>query len=131
MADTDSVLRWVDGYEQRWRDLDAGRLVELFTPDVEYLHEPYAEPVKGLPALETFWVGESEPGEVFVMTREVLCASGDTAVVRAEVRYGDPVEAEYRDLWVLSFAADGRVSRFEEWPFWPTHGRVPEDQQPA
>lgn len=131
MADTDSVLRWVDGYEDRWRDLDAPRLVELFTSDVEYLPEPYAEPVVGLPALEAFWVAESEPGEVFTMSREVVCVSARTAVVRAEVRYGNPVEAEYLDLWVLTFAPDGRVARFEEWPFWPPHGRVPEDRHPA
>ena len=26
---------------------------------------------------------------------------------------------EYRDLWVLRFAADGRVEHFEEWAYWP------------
>ena len=36
-----------------------------------------------------------------------------------EVRYGDPVGQEYRDLWVLSFAGDGRVEEFEEWAYWP------------
>jgi hypothetical protein len=35
------------------------------------------------------------------------------------VRYGDPVHQEYRDLWVLRFADDGRVSDFEEWAYWP------------
>jgi hypothetical protein len=41
------------------------------------------------------------------------------AVVRAEVSYGDPPTQEYRDLWVIRFAADGRCAWFEEWPFWP------------
>jgi len=44
---------------------------------------------------------------------------GDAAVVRAEVRYGDPVRQEYRDLWVMRLAHDGRCSWFEEWPYWP------------
>ena len=39
-------------------------------------------------------------------------------MVRLEVRYGKPVRQEYRDLWVLRFAADGRVEDFEEW-YWP------------
>ena len=26
---------------------------------------------------------------------------------------------EYRDLWVLRFAEDGRVEHFEEWAYWP------------
>ena len=46
---------------------------------------------------------------------------GTTAVVRAEVRYGDPVSQEYRDLWVMRLGDDGRCSWFEEWPFWPEH----------
>jgi hypothetical protein len=44
---------------------------------------------------------------------------GRDAVVRVEVRYGDPVSQEYRDLWVLRFADDGRVEDFEEWAYWP------------
>lgn len=34
---------------------------------------------------------------------------GSRAVVRVEVRYGEPTRREYRDLWVLRFAEDGRV----------------------
>ena len=31
----------------------------------------------------------------------------------------NPVTQEYRDLWILRFAPDGRVEDFEEWAFWP------------
>jgi hypothetical protein len=30
------------------------------------------------------------------------------------VRYGQSVKQEYRDLWLLEFADDGRVRDFEE-----------------
>jgi hypothetical protein len=53
------------------------------------------------------------------MTSDVVAADGDTAVLRVEVSYGDPVRQEYRDLWIVRFAADGRCASFEEWPFWP------------
>ncbi len=53
------------------------------------------------------------------MQAEPVAVEGRTAVVRVEVRYGDPVRQEYRDLWVLRFAADGRVEDFEEWAYWP------------
>jgi len=56
---------------------------------------------------------------VFRMTSDVIAVDGDTAVVRVEVGYGDPVRQEYRDLWVLRFAGHGRCAWFEEWPFWP------------
>lgn len=53
------------------------------------------------------------------MTSEVVAVEGDTAVVRVEVHYGDRAGQEYRDLWIMRFAEDGRCSSFEEWPFWP------------
>jgi len=30
----------------------------------------------------------------------------------------------YLDLWIVRLDADGRCRHFEEWPFWPTKGRV-------
>jgi hypothetical protein len=53
------------------------------------------------------------------MTSEIVAVDGDTAVARIEVWYGDPVADEYRDLWIMRFAADGRCRAFEEWPFAP------------
>ena len=31
----------------------------------------------------------------------------------------EEAEVGYRDLWVLRFAADGRVEDFEEWAYFP------------
>lgn len=39
--------------------------------------------------------------------------------MREVVRYGGPAAQEYRDLWILRFAPDGKCLAFEEWPFWP------------
>jgi hypothetical protein len=39
--------------------------------------------------------------------------------VRVEVRYGEPVHQEYRDLWIMQFADDGRCRQLEEWPYAP------------
>jgi hypothetical protein len=52
------------------------------------------------------------PDEVFHMTSEAVAVEGDTAVVRVEVRYGTPAGQEYRDLWIMRFAEDGRCSSF-------------------
>ena len=38
---------------------------------------------------------------------------GPTAVVRAEVHYGDPPHQESRDLWIIRLAEDGRCRWFE------------------
>ena len=122
----DRLLAWVDGYERAWRAAGTEGLSELFADQAEYLVTPYDEPVRGLDAIRRFWDEERDgPDEVFTMSAEVVACSGGTGVARVLVRYGDPLRQEYLDLWVVRFDADGRAERFEEWPFWPTHGRTP------
>jgi ketosteroid isomerase-like protein len=118
--DRAAVERWVAGYERLWRTAGTDGLATLFTEDVSYLQSPWATPKVGLDAMATMWDDERDgPDEVFTMASEVLAVEGDTAVVRLEVAYGDPVTQRWRDLWVLRFAADGRCAAFEEWPFAP------------
>jgi ketosteroid isomerase-like protein len=116
----DQVRAWVAAYERAWRAPGTAALAGIFTPDASYRQGPYDEPVTGLPAIASLWEAERDgPDEVFRMTSDVIAADGDTAVVRVEVSYGDPVHQEYRDLWVLRFADDACCTSFEEWPFWP------------
>ena len=114
------VAEWVSAYERAWRSAGTEALEALFTPDARYSQGPYREPVVGRPAIAKMWEAERDgPAEVFTMTSEVVAADGDTGVVRVEVRYGEPVHQEYRDLWVIRFADDGRCRAFEEWPHAP------------
>ena len=116
----DQVTAWVDRYERAWRTPGTDALAELFTEDASYSQGPYREPVRGLPALAGRWEAERDgPDEVFTMDSEVVAVDGDTGVVRVEVRYGRPVRQEYRDLWIMRFAGDGRCRQYEEWPYAP------------
>jgi SnoaL-like domain len=118
MADRTQVASWIDSYERAWRTAGTGLLGELFTEDASYRMSPYEEPERGLAAIGALWEREREgPDERFTMTHEVVAVEGDTAVARIEVGYASG--AEYRDLWLIRFAADGRCRKFEEWPFWP------------
>jgi ketosteroid isomerase-like protein len=120
MVRREQVAEWVAAYERAWRAPGTGALAGLFTAHAVYRQSPYDEPVAGLPAIGRMWEAERDgPAEVFRMTSDIVAVDGDTAVVRVEVHYGDPVRHEYRDLWVIRFAADGRCAWFEEWPFWP------------
>jgi ketosteroid isomerase-like protein len=119
-VDRQGVARWVAGYERSWRSPGVEALAELFTPDAVYLQGPYRDPVTGLAAIGRMWEEEREgPDEPFTMASEILAVDGDTAVVRVEVHYHVPAEHEFRDLWVVRFASDGRCRSFEEWPFAP------------
>jgi ketosteroid isomerase-like protein len=117
---TDSLLEWLAGYERAWRTQGTDAIGDLFAPDARYSQGPYLDPVVGRPAIARMWEDTRDGSdEVFEMIREVVAIDGDTAVVRLQVRYGVPVTQEYRDLWIMKFAPDGRCVSFEEWPFWP------------
>lgn len=118
---TADITRWVAEYERLWRTPGVDGLGALFTEDAIYSQAPYREPVVGRPAIARMWEAERDGAdEDFALTTEVVAVDGDTAVVRAFVTYGDPVTDEYRDLWVVRFAPDGRCAHFEEWPFAPS-----------
>ncbi|MFG1901144.1 YybH family protein [Micromonospora carbonacea] len=118
--DRKHVDDWLAAYERAWRTPGTDPLVTIFTEDASYQQGPYWTSVVGLPAIARMWEKQRMgPDEVFEMTRGIVAVDGDTAVSRHEVRYGDPVGQEYRDLWVVRFADDGRCRSFEEWPFWP------------
>ena len=117
--DRDGVMRWVTDYERVWRDGDVAGVERLFTADVVYRRSPYNPPDVGHDAVKAFW--RDDAGSTFTVAAEPVAVEADQAVVRLEVRYLAPQEQEYRDLWVLRFAADGRVAEFEEWPYWPGH----------
>ena len=120
MTDRATVSRWLAGYEAAWRAPRTDGLAGLFAGDATYLQSPYEPPVTGLDAIRRMWEEQRDgPGELFTLATEILAVDGPTAVVRAEVRYGDPPGRQYRDLWVIRLGEDGRCSWFEEWPFWP------------
>jgi hypothetical protein len=109
---------WLTAYERAWRMAGTASLAGLFSDDATYRMSPYAEPVRGLAAIGELWERERAGAEEeFEMRSEIVAVDGGTVVARVEVAYG--TGAEYRDLWVLRLAADGRCEEFEEWPFWP------------
>ncbi len=117
-------------YERAWRTPGTEPLRNLFSEDATYRMSPYAAPAAGLAAIAELWERERRgPDEPFEMRHEVVAVDGDTAVVRVEVTYGEPRPAEYRDLWIVRLAADGRCREFEEWPFWPGQQVSPEEER--
>lgn len=111
-----NVMEWVAGYERAWREADLDAVARLYTEDARYRRSPYEPPEVGHAAIQAIWADDEL---TFTVDAQPVAVEGDTAVVRLHVRYGDPITQEYRDLWVLQFAADGRVADFEEWPYWP------------
>lgn len=128
MTDRQSFSAWIEGYERAWRSPGVTTLRELFTEDASYRHAPYDEPVIGLDAIAVDWEAERDgPNEVFTMEWDIVAVEGNTGVATLLVRYGDPTTQEFRDVWVVRFADDGRCVEFDEWPFHPSR-RLPPGQ---
>jgi ketosteroid isomerase-like protein len=125
----DNTDAWVAAYEQAWRTVGIAALKDLFTEDATYRMSPYEEPSVGLERISELWERERQaPNEEFEMQYEIVAVEADTAVVRVAVQYGLPDRNQYRDLWIVRFAADGRCCEFEEWPFWPGQKIIAGDQ---
>lgn len=116
----DELSSWVGRYERAWRTEGTAGLAEIFTEDAVYRQSPYAEPVVGLDEIGRMWEAErTGPGEPFTMQADAVAVEGDVGVVRVQVDYGPPTDQQYRDLWVVRLASDGRCAEFEEWAYWP------------
>jgi len=118
--------RWIDAYERAWRTPGTDQLEELFAPDARYSAAPFEPPIQGLAAIATFWEAEREGAEeAFAIASNPVAVQGDVGVARVEVRYFDPPERVYRDLWIVTLDERGRCRAFEEWPFFPGQPRAP------
>jgi hypothetical protein len=114
------VEDWIALYERAWRSPGTELLRGLFTEDATYRAAPFERAVVGLAAIAEMWDRErAGPDERFTISSELVAVDGDVAVARLEVHYEDPRPQDYRDLWIIRFAPDGRCESFEEWPFWP------------
>ncbi len=118
MIDRAGVEAWIAAYQRAWRTAGTDSLAELFHEDASYRMSSYEDAARGLEAIGALWERErAGPDEKFEMSSEIVAVEGDTAVARIEVAYTSG--AEYRDLWIIRFGADGRCREFEEWPYWP------------
>ena len=89
VTDRVTVSSWVAAYEDAWRAPGTAGRAEIYTHDAGYLHTPYEEPVEGPDVIRRMRdAGRDSPDEVFTLATSILAVDGDTAVVRAEVRYG-------------------------------------------
>jgi ketosteroid isomerase-like protein len=119
-VDHTHVEGWIARYEQAWRSPGTDSLDEVFAEDATYRHAPFEPPIFGLDAIAEMWEAERQGSdERFAMNSEIVAVDDRVAVARVAVRYEDPEARDYRDIWIIHFAADGRCQSFEEWPFWP------------
>ena len=108
------VQAWLDAYVAAWRSYERDAIVALFTDDVclpsttrttSRCSARRRSPAHG-------WESRTRPARGRRSTPRSLIA-GDEVIATGETRYTDG--QVFSNLWQLTFAPDGRCSRFVEW----------------
>lgn len=111
---------WIEQYVDAWRTPGTDKLAEIFAEEASYRVSPWKEPMEGLDEIRPFWEGSrTSADETFELQHEIVAVEGDTAVARIDVNYLEGPTKQWKDIWIMRFAPDGRCSHFEEWPFAP------------
>ena len=108
-----TARRWVEGYLTAWRSNEPEDIRALFTPDAEYLNEPWTAPLRGHDAIVEDWLKRRDEPDSFTFTWDVTAIDGATAFIQAETAYASG--PTYSNLWVIRLEDDGRAASFTEW----------------
>ena len=76
-------------------------------------YHPYDEPLLGAEAVAGSWLGEQDAPGTWEAEYAPALIAGDEVIATGETRYTDG--QVFSNLWQLTFAPDGRCSRFVEW----------------
>jgi ketosteroid isomerase-like protein len=119
--DRETVARWLDGYVAAWKSYDPQAIGDLFTEDARYFYDPFNRPVEGREAIIAAWLAEpDEPGTYDASYEPVLVEGNRAMAVGRSIYYeddGTTVNAEWSNVFLLTFDDEGRCSQYEEWYF--------------
>ncbi len=118
--DRAAVQRWLDAYVRAWKAYDEVEIADLWAEDATWLY-PFGTRAHGRAPITAEWMAEQH---LFVhggydAAYEPIAIDGSIVVCHGRTRFFDPAtgttRAEYDNIWVLRFAADGRCAEFHEW----------------
>lgn len=113
MADITTVEKWIDGYRTAWASNDPADVRALFTEDAEYRFAPYEEATKGVDAIADAWIENGDEQGTWTFEWQPIAIEGRTVVIEGRTTYTNA--SDYRNLWVIELADDGRATAFTEW----------------
>ncbi|MGH8945112.1 MAG: nuclear transport factor 2 family protein [Acidimicrobiia bacterium] len=106
--------RWMDGYVLAWSSNEEEHIRALFTEEAVYDPQTAGGEWYGIDAIVANWQDIDDDEDDWMFQWRPLVETDDLAVVTGTTRYLDP-PADYRNLFVIRFAEDGRCHDFTEW----------------
>lgn len=118
--DRGGVQAWLDAYVRAWQSYAPDAIADLWTEDARWM-DPFGARASGRAAITAQWLAEQHldtPGG-YDARYEPIAIEGDLVVAHGRTRFFDPLtgvaRAEFDNIWVLRFGADGRCAEFHEW----------------
>lgn len=120
------VQDWLDGYLRAWSSNEPDDIRALFTEDGVYAGGPFdPDPWVGRERIVEEWLAHrDEPGS-WSFDGVPLAYTEGVGIVQGRTDYASG--RVYANLWVITFADDGRARSLVEWFMEP--GPVREDQE--
>ena len=119
MLERATVQRWLDAYVSAWKSYDPQVVGDLFSENATYAYNPFSEPVQGRAAIVASWLEEPDATGTYDGHYEPIMIEGDRAITNGRSLYFEPdgttLKAEWNNIFVLHFDADGRCSEYREW----------------
>ena len=108
----------LERYGRAWEAFDGDAWTALFTDDIEYVEDPFADPMVGHNALRAYLLeaADRQQDVEFTVERHWVVAPTVLAVWHASyVRRSDRARVRLAGFMTMEVAEDGRIARFREW----------------
>jgi hypothetical protein len=125
--DRQSAQSWLDRYVAAWKSYDRDEIAALFSPTVQYRYHPFDEPIVGVDAVVSSWLGESTDADGSSTRDEPDTYDGrytpyavdsDIVVATGTSVYQDhpdgPVTHTFDNCFLMRFDPEGRCQEFTE-----------------
>ena len=124
--DRSAAQSWLDRYVAAWKSYEADDIAALFAPTVQYRYHPYDEPIVGVEAVVSSWLGELDTDgtstrdapDTYDAHYSPVAVDGDLVVATGTSVYQDhpdgPVTRTFDNCFLMRFDAAGRCAEFTE-----------------
>lgn len=114
---SERVTAWIDAYRKAWLSNAEEDIRALFTDDAVYEFRPDdPNALRGADAIVSGWLSRADGPDDTTWEWHPVAEEGEVATIQGVTVYDAPtMQTTVDNLWVITFAPDGRASKFTEW----------------
>ncbi len=116
--DRASFESWLEAYGRAWRERNPQAAANLFTEDGTYQVTPFAEAMRGHPAILAYWSQVARTQQDIQFGYEVLAVSAEVGIARWWASFAlipPGLQTRLDGIFLISLDDDGRCLSLREW----------------